>query len=148
MPGATGRNGTPSAVTAKRKADAVALALSGMSYGQIAERVGYADRGAAWRAVMSVLRENVPANVDELRAVEGARLDALLTAYFARAMRGDLRAAEFVLRVIDKRNRLFGLDAPVRVDVRTTDLDAQIEGLLSELAALPPVVDSTVVEEP
>jgi acyl-CoA reductase-like NAD-dependent aldehyde dehydrogenase len=45
---------------------------------------------------------------------------------------GNLRAADFVLRVIDKRAKLLGLDAPLKVQAEVvtydgTDLDREVE---------------------
>ena len=94
-----------------RQARAVELALAGRSYDQIAHEVGYTNRGNAWRAVQRALRDRVVADVDELREVELARLDALQAAAWPLAEAGDLAAIDSVLRVMDKRARLLGLNA-------------------------------------
>ncbi len=134
MPGATHRNGTPSALTAQRRALAVELAVQGHSYAQIGRRLKV-DTSTAWRAVMAALRENVPENVAELRTLEGLRLDALLAAWWPLALSGNARAAEVVLRTIERRCRLFGLDAPQRLQATVSaELDAEIEALIAQLA--------------
>ena len=93
-----------------RQARAVELALQGRSYDAIARELGLANRGTAWRTVQRALRQRVLAGVDELRDVELARLDALQTAAWARAEGGDLAAIEAVLRIMDRRARLLGLN--------------------------------------
>ena len=92
-----------------RKARAVELSKDGLSYGEIARRVGYAHRGNAHRAVQSALGERLVDAIDELREVEGRRLESIQHALWPVALDGDLRAAEQVLRVMDARMRLFAL---------------------------------------
>ena len=93
-----------------RKARAVELALTGMPYDDIAAEVGYANRGTAWRAVQRALRDRAFEAVDEYREMELSRLDALQSACWEHALDGDLRAVEAVLRVMQQRARLLGLD--------------------------------------
>lgn len=45
----------------------------------------------------------------ELLAMELQRLDALQDAHWGQATSGDVRSAEFILKVIDKRSRMLGL---------------------------------------
>ena len=108
------------AATAKRRAQAIALRLAGTDFDTIAERLQYANRGAAskdiWRAVEANRIEEAQA-VETLRDVEGQRLDRLQAAVWAQALEGDLKAVETVLKVIAQRARLFGLDAPIRAEV-------------------------------
>ncbi len=98
------------ALASFRKARAVELAVSGMSYDEIASAVGYANRGTAWRTVQRALQDRTFHAVDEYREVELARLDALQSACWDAALAGDLRAVEAVLRVMQQRARLLGLD--------------------------------------
>lgn len=95
---------------ALRKARAVELALGGNSYDKIAAEVGYANRGTAWRTVHNALRERTDDAVDLYRSQEIERLDRLQRAVWADAMAGDVRATNAVLRIIDQRVRLLGLD--------------------------------------
>jgi hypothetical protein len=73
----------------------------------------------------------------ELRQLEGARLDTLQAQWWPHAIRGDYPAAKFVLRIMERRAKLFGLDAPQQVRVSTPDLDRRIEEMLTELATMP-----------
>ena len=50
--------------------------------------------------------------VDQHRALELARLDALQASLWDRAEAGDVKAVNAVLRIIDQRSRLLGLDKP------------------------------------
>ena len=82
-----------------------------MSYDEVARAVGYSHRGSAHRAVFKALAEQEVEAVEDLRALELARLDALQAAIWDDAMRGDTRAASAILRIIDQRVRLLGLQA-------------------------------------
>ena len=54
-----------------------------------------------------------------MRTTEAARLDRLQLAAWPKAQQGDLRAIDTVLRILQRRASLFGLDMPTRVDVTT-----------------------------
>jgi hypothetical protein len=95
-----------------KRARAVELLADGGSYDQIAREVGYSHRGSAHRAVSKALAERETEAVDQLRRVELDRLDRLQAAMWSRAMDGDVRAINMILRVIDQRVRLLGLAKP------------------------------------
>lgn len=102
------------ALATHRRTTAVRLALAGHSYDDIAQQVGYANRGTAWRAVQKALREREAEAVDVYREVELARLGALQSACWETACAGDRQAIETVLRIIEKRARLMGIwDTPI-----------------------------------
>jgi hypothetical protein len=88
---------------------AVELVRQGKSYDAVARAVGFANRGTAHRVVTKALAERLVDGIDDLRDVEVARLDALQAALWPRVERGDTRAVNTVLRIIDRRCRLFGL---------------------------------------
>ncbi len=92
-----------------RKCRAVELMVEGKTYDQIARAVGYANRGTAHRLVMTALGDRLVDDVDELREFETARLDALQAALWDKAMTGDPRATNTIVRIIDRRCRLLGL---------------------------------------
>lgn len=73
---------------------------------------------------------------DELREVELQRLDRLQRAHWTAAIEGNVGASKIVLACIDRRSKMLGLDAPVKVDARIrSELDASIEQLIEELGA-------------
>lgn len=92
-----------------KRAHALKLVSEGKSYDEIADAVGYRQRGSAHRAVFKALAEREEEAVDNLRALEGARLDHLQLALWDKAMDGDPRAVDSVLRIIQERSRLMGL---------------------------------------
>ncbi len=71
-------------------------ATQGHTYQQIADELGYANRGTVHRVVQQTLQAVQTENVAALRAVEVDRLDALQQALWDRAMGGNLAAAQAV----------------------------------------------------
>lgn len=122
----------------KREHDAVQLALAGATYQQIADQLGYTNRGNAWRTVQRVLARVDAEDAAALRTVEGGRLDRMQTAVWGQALKGDVKAVNAVLRIMDRRARLFGLDAPMQVEITQRDeIAAQIKALADELNSDP-----------
>ncbi len=125
------------AATAERRAKAVALRLAGVDYDTIADRLGYYNRGAAYNDITRALEANVAEQqrgADILRQEELARLDRLQAGVWQAAVSGDTRSVDSALRIIDRRCKLLGLDAPVRHEVVTMDaVEAEIARLSAEL---------------
>ncbi|MCX6433094.1 MAG: hypothetical protein NTX29_09995 [Actinobacteria bacterium] len=101
---------TDMALAEFRKARSVELRLAGLEYEDIAKEVGYSNRGTAWRAVNTALRERVDSSVEEYRQTELARLDALQSVHWDKALFGDIASATLVLKVMGQRSRLLGLE--------------------------------------
>lgn len=120
-----------------RERKAVALKASGATYRQIADALDV-DVATAHRTVIRALSAERHDAVDDMRRVEADRLDRLQRAVWLDATNGSPAAIDRVLKIMERRARLFGLDAPQRVAV-TSELDESIESLLADLATLPPV---------
>ncbi|MGW1071568.1 hypothetical protein [Streptomyces sp. NPDC002537] len=127
------------AATAERRAKAIGLRLAGLDFDTIADRLGYSSRGAATKDLLRALEvrhAEQSAQAEVLRSVEVQRLDRLQAAAWALALQGDMRAIDTVVRIIDRRCRLLGLDAPARMEVLSIDaIDEQIRLLSDQLAA-------------
>lgn len=121
-----------------RRAQAVRDRLAGMSYDEIAERHHYSDRSSARRAVMGALDRVEAKQVADLRDVENARLDLITLAMTPILVDGRqpatarVSAATVLLRTSERRSRLNGLDAPVRVQVSDGAM-AMLEDALREV---------------
>lgn len=110
----------------KKQGQAIDLRRSGLSFTQIAEKVGI-SRSSAHQLVqqgMEDARRQIAASVDELRAEELSRLDGMLAKLYPRAARGDVQAADRVLKIGERRARLLGLDAPMRTALQGGGDDA------------------------
>ncbi|WP_323099395.1 hypothetical protein [Intrasporangium sp. YIM S08009] len=109
IPLVTGRHRNRALATA-RQARAVQLATEGRTYQEIADELGYANRGTVHHIVHDALARDRKVAVEDHQQLELARLDALQAALWDKAMAGDVGAAREVRAVILARCRLLGLD--------------------------------------
>jgi hypothetical protein len=117
---------------AARVLTALDLAIQGCDYRTIAERAGYASKGAAFNAVQRELQRTFQHKADDLRTLEAQRLDALLQSMMPKALAGDTWSVDRVLAIMERRARLFGLDiqasqaaAAAQTLIRTYDAETE-----------------------
>ena len=111
---------TAQAVAAVKRAKVVEAVAQGATYEDAAAQAGYASRSGAYKAFWKALDHREAQAVEDHRALELARLDALQVALWDDAINGDVKAVNAVLRIIEQRSRLLGLDKPGSVaDART-----------------------------
>ncbi|GAA2770286.1 hypothetical protein [Streptomyces showdoensis] len=124
------------AEVAARRADLIRLRLRGVPFND--HRIldlGYASPGAASKDLIRALeahRDDAAAEASVYRQQENERLDALLDAVWRQATTErpvygkdgqfignevDMRAVDTVLKLMDRRAKLNGLDAPVKTEV-------------------------------
>lgn len=115
---------------ARKQQEALTLRMAGLGYDAIAKKVGYANRGTAWRAVETALEQSRQEKADQVLELELARLDRMQQQHFVSAAQGDRAATHTVLKIMDRRAKYLSLDNP-------TMTDAVVEGttLLAALAA-------------
>lgn len=146
--------------TALRRRQAIDMRMTGASYQEIADKLGYTTRGAACQDVSRALEQAV---VEQTRSVEAyreeelQRLDVLLAEAWAvlqrehvtvshgRIIKDDfdkpilddgptLSAIDRILKIQERRAKFLGLDAPQRHEVVSIDsVDAEIRRLTAEL---------------
>ncbi len=100
-----------------RQRKALQMRRDGADFDAIAEACGYSNRSGAYKAVMTALKKMMREPADELRSLELDRLDRLYTQMARKAEGGDEKAVDRCLRIMERRARLLGLDAPVKQDV-------------------------------
>ena len=103
--------------TAALEAQCLHLRMAGYSHREIAAQLGIAP-SSAYKRVRHALDEVNKHNLDtaeQLRALELLRLDELLSALWDTAIAGDLKAVDRVLKVMERRAKLLGLDAPFEI---------------------------------
>lgn len=120
----------------QRRDQITAMMLSHTPYRQMASLLGVGI-GTIARDV-KLIRKRWIAN--SLRSYEAhvadmsALLDGIERAMGPKALQGDPKAAEVLMRVMERRARLLGLDRPTKIEAtveHTTTLDQAIEGLLA-----------------
>lgn len=106
----------------RRQKEALQLRMAGATYREIAEQQ---QRNVAdvHKDVQKAMRDIPKEEADALRKQERDRLDKLQFALWDSAISGDVHASQQVLKIIDRRAKLLGLDAPQQVEVSASDVD-------------------------
>ncbi len=137
---------TPRVVALTQKAaQALALRKAGATYDEIAVRVGYSGKSNAYRAVSSALRRMLQEPAEDVRKLELARVDQLMLAIWPKATSGDLQALDRVLKLLERRARLLGLDLQPEHEQADTVINLQVNYGAQEQGAQ--VIEGEVVEE-
>jgi hypothetical protein len=112
------------------------LRRAGLTWSAIADQTGYADATGAYAAYKRAIKRVLDEPADEVRKQELDRIDRLQVAVWNRALKGDDKAINTVLRLMERRARLLGLDAAQRVQAEVVtydghrDIDGEIERIL------------------
>lgn len=128
-----------------RQAKALELRRMGKGYTEIARALGI-GRSQAHRLVQASLAEakaQIFTAAADLRAVELSRLDAMLAGLWPDARKGSFGAIDRVLKVMERRAKLLGLDAPLRLahggddeapPIRTSSMQTMTDDELERIA--------------
>ncbi len=115
------RNRPPGEDAAKREraVKALDLRIAGATYRQIGAQLGVSEKAAFYDVQDELGRLDVviKAKAERLRELEARRLDQLTVALSARIRTGDPRAILAAARLMERRAKLFGLDAATDVTV-------------------------------
>lgn len=116
------------------------LRRAGLTFDVIAQEVGYSNASGAYHAFTRAMKRTLQqAGADELRELELDRLDRLQRFAWPQATQGNLRAIDSILRIMARRARLLGLDAPIKQEVTTfeggTEIDREVQRLVALLEA-------------
>ena len=115
----------------ERRKKALTLRLGGATYAEIGDALGVSN-WTAWQDIHKSLADIPKAEADQLREEEVARLDRMQRAVWGDALKGDLKAMQMVVKIIDRRAKLLGLDAPQQVELSgEVDLDATVRKILA-----------------
>jgi orotate phosphoribosyltransferase-like protein len=99
----------PSAAVVERLTKAVELVAAGLSYDEVANELGYANRSGEWKAVQASPKAVQAATVEEYRVLSLDRLEAQLALVWPAATDGDLKAVAAARRIVDAECRVLGL---------------------------------------
>lgn len=105
------------------QAKALELRRMGLGFVAIGEQLGL-KKSQAHRLVtagMAEARAQIGASADELRTEELSRLDGMLQGLWPRARKGEVVAIDRVLKIGERRAKLLGLEAPVRIETTGRD---------------------------
>jgi hypothetical protein len=96
----------------ERSRQALELRKAGLGFVKIAQLLGYKGPSGAFDAVQAALKRTLQQPADELRKLEGERLDMVLQAIAVQVKAGNLKAVDRWVRCCESRRKLDGLDAP------------------------------------
>lgn len=119
----------PSDETIAREKRVLELKRAGFTFDVIARETGYAGKGPAYKAYRRALARTLQQPAAELRLLEQDRLDQLQVVVWTRALGGDEKAIASVLRIMERRARLLGLDHADGLAERKLNLDEQLAEL-------------------
>lgn len=126
-----------------RRTEAVSMALAGLTYEQIGERLGISAQGAHALVERTIIDTRNYA-VDQLRALENARLDRAQAAIWSSVLEGDIKAVNTFLRISERRAKMNGLDAPNKVQMAVS-VRQEMEQALVLLEEV--ILDAETVDE-
>jgi len=129
------RNITASVQALDKHLQALELRKGGASYQQIAQALGYSGPSGAFKAVETALKESKREAGEELRTLELERLDSAFLAIWTYVKNGHLGAMDRMLRIMERRARLLGLDKPTKVQNLDIDLSKLTDEQLLRIAA-------------
>lgn len=105
-----------SAAASGRRIEVMDLRKRGLTYRQIAAQYGL-SHGQIQRDYAQALKDHATPVADELRDLEGMRLDELQAGHWEKAIGGDKDASMICLQIMARRARLWGLDEPKKIDM-------------------------------
>jgi hypothetical protein len=118
------------ATAAEKRKQALDLRRAGWTFEDIANEVGYANKGSAHRAVKQGIADITRESATELVELELARLDDMLAGMYEKARDGDLWAVDRVLKIMEQRAKFLNL-----YDRQPEDPTANVRGALLDFAA-------------
>ena len=133
------REKAPEPEALAREGRIIELRRAGLTWEKIAQDVGYATASGAYQAYQRAAKRFIRPQLEELRDMELDRLDRLQAGVWSKAIAGDVRSIDAVLRIIEKRAKILGLDAPKSVNVKaevTTYDGSTIDAEVARLVAL------------
>lgn len=116
-----GRAPKPEVVDKEQKV--VALRRQGLTWDAIAREVGYKDPSGAQVAYMRASSRVVKEDIDAIRQTESERLDIAQSAIWNQVLAGDNQSINTLLRIMERRAKLIGLDQPVRIQAEVVTYD-------------------------
>lgn len=113
---------SPQTIEAKeRAAKALQFRKEGLTFDEIAEQVGYKSKQSAHDAVMRAIKEIIREPVNELVTLDLERLDVLWQIQYLNAQAGDVQALNACMKIMERKSKLLGLDAPEKKELTGKD---------------------------
>jgi hypothetical protein len=133
--GATVKTSPAAIERRQRDLQCVELRKAGLTWQQIADRLGYGSQGHAYDRFMIVMRDYPREDVETWRNTISDRYDAMIRALWPQVLQGKWLAIDRVTRILEAQARLHGANRPEKIAVTAgeTDLDAALRELTEQL---------------
>ena len=95
--------------------------MEGMKFDDIAAELGFSGRQGAYDAVSRELKAITREPAEEVLRLDLERLDKMWGIHYLNAQAGDAMALSSCMRIMERRARLLGLDAPSKNEVTGKD---------------------------
>lgn len=104
-------------IVTERRRQAVALRTAGLTFDQIGKQLGVSVRTAFLDVTKELdkLRKDLSESVEALRELELRRLDRAMVALHEQVGKGNHGAIDRMIRIMERRAKLLGLDKPVEI---------------------------------
>lgn len=96
-----------------RRVKALRLRAARMGWADIAKECGYYDSGTARKAVEVAMSQQLREPTEDMVLMELETIDILLRPQIVKAARGDTQAAMAALKILERKHKMLGIDAPV-----------------------------------
>lgn len=119
MPDAKSPNAPRKSTAAERKRQALEFRMAGLTFQQIGDQLKITKQAAHQLVVTALdeVREQIAETAPQVLTMELERLDSLWRTVYPEAKRGNLGAVDRSIRIMERRAKLLGLDAPAKSDV-------------------------------
>ncbi|MGA7121197.1 MAG: hypothetical protein WBY94_13920 [Polyangiaceae bacterium] len=139
-----------SAKMQEQRRSALELRKRGLTYPQNAKAMGLALSNAP-KAVQQAIADIPKELAEDVRLLELERLDRMLAGMWPKAVAGDPKAVAAAVKIMDRRAKYLGIDAPVRTELTGKDggpieTKSGYDDLLTKLARI--ASDAAKVPEP
>jgi hypothetical protein len=117
----------------------VNLRRAGLSWDEIAKQLGYSSAARASEQFHAFMKDYPREDAVTARDMEADRYDQLQRAIWAKCLKGDNWAIDRVLKIIDQRTRLLGLNAPVQAvaEIGLGDAVSTVNKIMDVMRAAP-----------
>jgi hypothetical protein len=109
-----------SAETQERRRQALDLRKRGLTYPQIAKAMSV-SLGTAHKLVQTAISDIPKELAEDVRLLELERLDRMLAGMWPKAIAGDPKAVAAAVKIMDRRAKYLGIDAPIKAELTGKD---------------------------
>ncbi|TDD11853.1 hypothetical protein [Nonomuraea diastatica] len=120
----------------ERRYQALQMRIAGVSNAVIAQRLGYSSPQLVSKDITTALKKAAKQEAmaaEELLNLEINRLDRMMASVWPRVLKGEVNAVEAVLKIVNKRASLLGLDLINRNGAADNDMASLLGNMLLQL---------------